>query len=148
MPLLFGYLGLLNCVALAPVLVAMAALTHGRVFENFTPEVFGLVCAKGLFDNVLSDYLWARAVVLTTPTIATVGLSLTIPLAFLSDFAFNGLAPSAAAGCGAAGVVAGFVLVNVGDGNCESRCGFLLRQGGAAASAALRCLLCKGSTSR
>ena len=36
-------------------------------------------------NNVLSDYLWARAVVLTTPTVATVGLSLTIPLAFVSD---------------------------------------------------------------
>ena len=36
-------------------------------------------------NNVLSDYLWARAVVLTTPTVATVGLSLTIPLAFISD---------------------------------------------------------------
>ena len=33
---------------------------------------------KGLFDNVLSDYFWARAVVLTSATVATVGLGLTI----------------------------------------------------------------------
>lgn len=29
--------------------------------------------AKGVFDNVLSDYLWARAVLLTSPTVTTVG---------------------------------------------------------------------------
>ena len=29
-----------------------------------TPSSFGLVVAKGLLDNVLSDYLWARAILL------------------------------------------------------------------------------------
>ena len=32
------------------------------------------VLAKGLFDNVLSDVLWARAIQLTSPTLATVAL--------------------------------------------------------------------------
>jgi hypothetical protein len=41
---------------------------------------------QAIFDNVVADYLWARAVILTSPTVATVGLSLTIPLAFISDF--------------------------------------------------------------
>jgi solute carrier family 35 protein F5 len=47
----------------------------------------GLICMVGLspVDNVLSDYLWLRAVILTSATVATVGLGLTIPLAFLSD---------------------------------------------------------------
>jgi solute carrier family 35 protein F5 len=27
-------------------------------------RVFGLIVAKGLLDNVLSDYLWARAILL------------------------------------------------------------------------------------
>lgn len=39
----------------------------------------------GLFDNVLSDYLWARAVLLIGPTIATVGLSVQIPLAVVAE---------------------------------------------------------------
>ena len=32
-----------------------------------------------------SDLRWAKAIVLTSPTVATVGLSLTIPFAMLSD---------------------------------------------------------------
>lgn len=52
---------------------------------GFSLTILGFIVLNGLCDNVLSDYLWARAIVLTSPTVATVGLSLTIPLAFLSD---------------------------------------------------------------
>lgn len=52
---------------------------------GFSATILGFIVLNGLCDNVLSDYLWARAIVLTSPTVATVGLSLTIPLAFLSD---------------------------------------------------------------
>ena len=31
---------------------------------ELTLRSFGLVVAKGLLDNVLSDYLWARAILL------------------------------------------------------------------------------------
>jgi solute carrier family 35 protein F5 len=132
MPLLFGYLGMLNALILAPALLLAAVFSRGGIFENLSPEVFGLICLEGLFDNVLSDYLWARAVVLTTPTIATVGLSLTIPLAFLSDAFFNGVVPSPLSALGALTVIAGFILVNVGDGSCESRSKFILMKGVAA----------------
>ncbi len=40
---------------------------------------------KGLLDNVISDYLWARAVILTFAIVASVGLGLTIPMAFVAD---------------------------------------------------------------
>jgi solute carrier family 35 protein F5 len=36
---------------------------------------------QGLLDNVLSEYLWATAVLLTSPSVATVGLALTVTLA-------------------------------------------------------------------
>ena len=39
----------------------------------------------GLFDNALADYLWSKAVLLVGPTIATVGLSLQVPLAMVVD---------------------------------------------------------------
>ena len=54
-------------------------------FHDGNGRDFGLITAKGLFDNVLSDFLWAQAVIRTTPTVATVGMSLTVPLAFLID---------------------------------------------------------------
>ena len=68
---------------------------------------------------VCSDYLWARAVVLTSATIATVGLGLTIPLAFISDLLWMGQpgdqVVSISSITGALSVLAGFVLVNIGD---------------------------------
>ena len=121
MPLMFGYLGLLNALLLGPVLLVVALLFNRGIFHNFSGEVLGLISALGIVNNVLSDYLWARAVVLTTPTIATVGLSLTIPLAFLSDAIFNHIAPSVLSGFGALLVVAGFVFVNIGDGEFVAR---------------------------
>ena len=128
MPLMFGYLGLFNAVLIAPVLILMALVFSRGMFHNFNGEVFGLISALGIVNNVLSDYLWARAVILTTPTIATVGLSLTIPLAFVSDGLFNHIAPSLLSGFGAVMVVFGFVLVNVGDvsgDGCAQRCSHL-----------------------
>jgi solute carrier family 35 protein F5 len=55
-------------------------------------------------------------VVLTNATVATVGLGLTIPLAFVSDLVMkqpNVLTPSSIAG--ALTVLVGFVLVNIGN---------------------------------
>lgn len=40
---------------------------------------------KGLFDFCITDYLLFRSIILTGPTISTVGLELSIPLAFLAD---------------------------------------------------------------
>lgn len=39
----------------------------------------------GLLDNVLSDYLWAKAVLLTSTTVATAGLTIQVPLAAIVD---------------------------------------------------------------
>ena len=47
--------------------------------------MLALLVFTGLFDNVLSQYFWAYSVLLTSPTVATVGLSLTIPMAIASD---------------------------------------------------------------
>ena len=78
--------------------------------------VFGYLVAKGLLDNVLSDYLWARAVVLTSATVATVGLGLTIPLAFVSDWIMgHANVATIQSVLGAVAVLAGFILVNLGD---------------------------------
>jgi len=76
-------------------------------------KVFLALIAKGLFDNVLADYLWARAVVLTSPSLASVGLSLTIPLAVASDAA---RLPGSDPIQGGAGMVIGGLLVLAGFG--------------------------------
>ena len=110
MQLFFGFVGLWNCILLAPV-----AIFQLSSLVSLSWIVFGFVVLKGLLDNVLSDYLWARAVVLTSATVATVGLGLTIPLAFCSDVVLgrpNVLDVSSIGG--ALSVLLGFILVNLG----------------------------------
>jgi hypothetical protein len=67
----------------------------------------------GLLDNVLSDYLWARAVVLTTATAATVGLAFQTPVAIVADILINGNTPSVMLLMGGTLVTLGFFGVNV-----------------------------------
>jgi solute carrier family 35 protein F5 len=118
MQLFLGYVGLFNAVILSPI-----AIWQLLGSTEFTLVIFGFVICKGLIDNVLSDYLWARSVVLTSATVATVGLGLTIPLAFASDVVMGRqdvLQPSSI--LGALSVLAGFVLVNIGtigDPTCQ-----------------------------
>ncbi len=75
--------------------------------------IVGFLVLSGLCDNVLSDYLWARSVLLTSPTVATIGMSITIPLAMASDAILNGGRPDLTAIAGALLVLLGFCMVNI-----------------------------------
>lgn len=61
--------------------------------------------------------VWARAILLTTPTVATVGCCLTIPIAFASDFLLHGEAPHALSVLGASVMVGGFYFVSDREGD-------------------------------
>jgi len=111
MALMFGYLGMLTAASMAPVLGILLG-THNADLSKLTLEIFAMLVAKGVFDNVLADYLWARAVMLTSPTVATVGLSLTIPLAFISDVFQSKFHGTGMTGLGAFLVILGFLMVN------------------------------------
>lgn len=63
-------------------------------------------------DNVLSDYLWAKAVLLTTTTVATAGLSIQVPLAAILD-SLMGNVPNKYDIIGAAAVMVGFAGINI-----------------------------------
>ena len=108
---LLGYVGLINMVALSPIALGEV---FGRV--GLSPVVVGLLILKGLFDNVLSDYLWLRAVLLINATVATVGLGIAIPFAFAADIVLGKEdVLSSGAVLGALAILAGFLLVNLGD---------------------------------
>lgn len=66
----------------------------------------------GLLDNVLSDYLWAKAVLLTTTTVATAGLTIQVPLAAVVD-SLMGNAPHLIDYLGAVAVMIGFAGINI-----------------------------------
>lgn len=67
-----GFIGMSNAIILLPLVLALH-YTHTEPLNALTFEIFGLIVVKGLFDNVLSDMLWARSIMLTSPTVATVG---------------------------------------------------------------------------
>ena len=119
MQLLLGYIGLISMMTLSPIVLWILV---ARNFQVASAWVFGALIVKGLLDNVLSDYLWLRAVILTNATVATVGLGMTIPLAFLSDILWSHQdnVLSFLSIMGALAVLAGFVLVNVGNQGDDS----------------------------
>jgi len=114
MQLFFGYIGLLNMIVLCPfalwIIVSSGSndsleeeevdsidqtedqsttedqTTTTTTTTTLTGTIFLFLILKGLLDNVLSDYLWARAVILTSATVASVGVGLTIPMAFIADY--------------------------------------------------------------
>ncbi|XP_009371508.2 thiamine-repressible mitochondrial transport protein THI74 [Pyrus x bretschneideri] len=106
-----GFLGLSNLLIFLPV----ALILHFSKLEPFymlTWEQVGLIVGKGLLDNVLSDYLWAKAVLLTTTTVATAGLTIQVPLAAIVD-SMTGNAPHFADYLGAGAVMIGFAGINI-----------------------------------
>lgn len=123
MQLLLGYIGLVNGLSLLPITIYLMFISpSSTTIHNLTLVVFGYLVAKGMLDNVLSDYLWARAVMLTSATVATVGLGLTIPLAFVSDWLMgNADVINTQSICGAVSVLIGFTLVNIGFSNEDDR---------------------------
>lgn len=66
----------------------------------------------GLLDNVLSDYLWAKAVLLTSTTVATAGLTIQVPLAAIVD-TVTGHSPPLMNYLGAVAVMIGFAGINI-----------------------------------
>ena len=86
MPFLFGLVGLINVFILLPFLPWL----HFVGLERFawpSARTAAVMGANALFGSVLSNTLLARAMLLASPLVATVGLSLSIPLAVASDVA-------------------------------------------------------------
>lgn len=118
MTLFFGLMGGLIFFIAGPILGLQKLL--GADLGSMTWKSFGMVVLKGLLDNVLSDYLWARSILLIGPTIASAGLSLQVPIAIVLDAIFRNPRWLHAVGTalltllGGGGVLSGFIGINVG----------------------------------
>lgn len=111
MQLILGYLGLINTIMIAPLLIVMIMIDVIDL-TKLSMKVFGFLLIGGFLDNAVADYLWARSVVLTSPTVATVGLGLTIPMAMLSDALLGKEFPTIIECFGAILVLVGFLIVS------------------------------------
>lgn len=106
-----GFLGLFNLLIFLPVALLLN-FTNLEPFHKLTWKQLGLIIGKGLLDNVLSDYLWAKAILLTTTTVATAGLTIQVPIAAIVD-SLTGHAPHVMDYIGAAAVMVGFAGINI-----------------------------------
>lgn len=88
MKLFFGFVGVFNIVIFWPSIV----VANYFGFETFELPPNGKIWSIIIFNcfiSFLADFLWARAMLLTSPLTVTVGLCLTIPVAMVFDIVFK-----------------------------------------------------------
>ncbi|KAL3957386.1 hypothetical protein ACCO45_007964 [Purpureocillium lilacinum] len=111
MQLFFGLVGVFNLVFLWPLFFIL----HWTGLEPFemppTGQVWVIIIVNSL-SSFISDISWAFAMLLTTPLVVTVGLSLTIPLSLVGEMIQYGQYSSFVYWIGAAVVFVSFVFVN------------------------------------
>lgn len=111
MPLFFGLVGLSNVVLLWPGLVIL----HLTGIEPFqlppTNKILTIVLVNSA-SSLVSDFCWAYAMLLTSPLIVSVGLSLTIPLSLVGQMVLDAQYASWLYWAGAAIMVVSFVFIN------------------------------------
>lgn len=110
MPTFFGFVGFFNVLLLWPAFLVL----HFTGLETFQPPPTGRVWTILLINSVsslFSDICWAYAMVLTSPLVVTVGLSLTIPLSLVGEMIIQGRFESWIYWLGAFIVVGSFVFV-------------------------------------
>ena len=84
MDLFFGLMGLCNTIFFGAVALALWA-SGGLHMGSKPPEAWAAIFAKGFFDNCLSELAWGWAILLLGPTVATVALTMQVPLTLLAD---------------------------------------------------------------
>ncbi|KIP06510.1 hypothetical protein PHLGIDRAFT_30444 [Phlebiopsis gigantea 11061_1 CR5-6] len=113
MQLFFGFVGLFNVLFSWPI----GLLLHFAHVERFELPISNKVMVAILINmgiTLSSDYLYALAMLKTTPLVVTIGLSLTMPLAVAGDFFLNRPAHLQVI-FGAAVVLLSFVAVGIED---------------------------------
>lgn len=128
MPLFFGFVGLCNTILLLPGL----PILHYLHIETFilppTRRIWTIILVGGHSDlsrgiadqemqvnsaaSLVADISWAYAILLTSPLVVTVGLSLTIPLSLVGQMILNSQTSSPIYWVGAAVVFMSFLFIN------------------------------------
>ncbi|CAO3651510.1 unnamed protein product [Mucor fragilis] len=113
MPLFFGFVGAFNVLFMWPAFPLLHFLGLETFELPFSPSLWIMVLLNAFVGTFLSDYLWLLAMLMTSPLVVTLGISLTIPLALVGDVVFKHFMPGLQYAIGATLVVAGFFVVNM-----------------------------------
>ena len=79
-----GFVGLINDIAVLPFFFVFNWIGL-ETFEWPNKETLILLSANALIGTVVSDYCWARSVVLLGPLITALGITLTFPISLTID---------------------------------------------------------------
>ncbi|KAJ1938290.1 hypothetical protein FBU59_004485 [Linderina macrospora] len=111
--LFFGTVGLANILLLWPGFF----LLHWLGIEAFalpgSLRLWLMILVNALIGTFLSDYLWLMAVLMTSPLVVTLGLSLTIPLSMAGDILWKGVSVGLPYYVGAVMILAAFIAANL-----------------------------------
>ncbi|CAH1766259.1 2825_t:CDS:2, partial [Entrophospora sp. SA101] len=91
MPLFFGFVGLFNVILLWPGFFLLDILEIEKLQLPPNGTIWTMVIINALIGTFLSDYLWLLSILMTSPLVVTLGLSLAIPLALIGDIFFKGI---------------------------------------------------------
>eukprot|EP00474_Spongospora_subterranea_P000746 CRZ01204.1 hypothetical protein [Spongospora subterranea] len=87
MTLFFGLIGTFGAALLWPFILLLQHLDVERIITALTAkEIWFLLANAGL--TILANLVWAKAVLLTTPFLATIGLGMTTPLTMFTEYIF------------------------------------------------------------
>ncbi|XWS27076.1 hypothetical protein CRYUN_Cryun26dG0085600 [Craigia yunnanensis] len=111
---LFGYIRLFALIALWWLAWPQTAIgIEPKLTFPQPAKLQGIILVSSFVGSFLSDYFWAVGVVWTSPLIAALGVSLTIPIAMLEDMLIHGQQYSVIYMIGSAQVFLGFLIANI-----------------------------------
>lgn len=111
MPLFFGLVGLSNVLLLWPGLIVLH-LTGVEPFQLPPTQKILTIVLVNSASSLVSDFCWAYAMLLTSPLIVSVGLSLTIPLSLVGQMVLDAQYASWLYWVGAGMMVISFLFIN------------------------------------
>jgi len=78
MPLFFGFVGAFNVLFMWPAFPLLHFLGLEKFELPFSPSLWIMVLLNAFVGTFLSDYLWLLAMLMTSPLVVTLGISLTV----------------------------------------------------------------------
>ncbi|CAI4047827.1 hypothetical protein SKDZ_13G1150 [Saccharomyces kudriavzevii ZP591] len=111
MKIFFGFVGLFNLLFLWPSLIVLDFFGWEPFALPRDPKVIIIILVNCLI-TFISDFCWAKAMLLTSPLTVTVGLSITIPLAMFGDVIFKHKTMSVLYLFGATLILGSFFIIN------------------------------------